>query len=110
MSKSYSWVGCGEYEDIKYDKFDGIAKKDYYAIASWIKDNVLFDQLILEFKTTGTGNPWIHISYIKGDNAKINSVSSTDPNIHKAYQDESTFYIDNFTHNISLANENVLIQ
>ncbi len=51
---------------------------------------------------------WVHISYIKGDNYKINSVSSTDPNIHKAYEDEKTFYIDNFTHKISTANQQLL--
>lgn len=84
---------------------------------NWCKINIPeYHQLIWEYPERGvwsessTNFSWIHISYIKGDNAKINSVSSTDPNIHKSYQDESTFYIDNFTHNISLANENVLIQ
>jgi hydroxymethylglutaryl-CoA reductase len=44
-------------------QFDGISKGDYYDIAQWIKTKVVFDQLLLEYKTTGTGLPWIHISY-----------------------------------------------
>lgn len=44
-------------------QFPSHKKSDYFAIASWIKDNVPYDQLLLEYKNTGTGNPWIHISY-----------------------------------------------
>ena len=44
-------------------QFDGVTKADYYDIAVWIKNNVICDQLLLEYKTTGTGLPWIHISY-----------------------------------------------
>lgn len=44
-------------------QFHGASKSDFYEIALWIRDNVLYDQLILEYKTFGTGNPWIHISY-----------------------------------------------
>lgn len=44
-------------------QFSGASKSDYFAIAQWIKDNVMFDQLLLEYKTTGSGMPWIHISY-----------------------------------------------
>jgi len=43
-------------------QFPGVAKREYYDIAVWIRDNCTFDQLILEYKTTGTGNPWIHVS------------------------------------------------
>jgi hypothetical protein len=50
----------GEAADMQ---FKGVSKKDYYNIAVWIRDNVPFTQLILEYKTTGTGNPWIHIAY-----------------------------------------------
>tara|TARA_R110001583_G_scaffold6787_6_gene34191 strand:- start:4069 stop:4719 length:651 start_codon:yes stop_codon:yes gene_type:complete len=52
---------------------------------------------------------WVHISYIVGDNEKINSVSSTNPKIHKAYKDENTFYLGDFTHKIALANQQLLI-
>jgi Chitinase class I len=51
-------------------QFTGVAKSEYYDIAIWIRDNVLYDQLILEFKTYGTGNPWIHISFNNGGNRK----------------------------------------
>lgn len=44
-------------------QFDGVSKADYYDIAVWIKSNVICDQLLLEYKTTGTRLPWIHISY-----------------------------------------------
>jgi hypothetical protein len=44
-------------------QFAGASKSDYFAIAQWIRDNVPYDQLLLEYKTTGTGNPWIHISF-----------------------------------------------
>lgn len=49
-------------------QFAGAAKSDYYSIAVWIRDNIPFDQLLLEYKTTGSGLPWIHISYNVGNN------------------------------------------
>lgn len=51
-------------------QFRGISKKDYFSIAQWIKDNVTYDQLLLEYKTTGSGLPWIHISFNKSSNRK----------------------------------------
>lgn len=51
-------------------QFDGASKGDYFTIAQWIRDNVVFDQLILEYKTTETKNPWIHISYNPAGNRK----------------------------------------
>jgi hypothetical protein len=52
----------GQAADIQ---FRGVAKAQYYTIAQWIRDNVAYDQLLLEYKTTGTGLPWIHISFNK---------------------------------------------
>lgn len=52
----------GEAADIQ---FPGVPKSDYYKIALWIRDNVPHDQLLLEYKTVGSGMPWIHISYKK---------------------------------------------
>ena len=49
-------------------QFAGASKADYYPIAQWIRDNVSFDQLILEYKTTGSGMPWIHVSFNKAGN------------------------------------------
>lgn len=44
-------------------QFTSAKKSDYYTIAQWIKENVPYDQLLLEYKSTGTGLPWIHISF-----------------------------------------------
>jgi len=44
-------------------QFSKASKADYFTIAQWIRDNVSYDQLLLEYKTTGTGLPWIHISF-----------------------------------------------
>jgi len=43
-------------------------KQLYYDIAIWIKDNVAYDQLLLEYKTTGSGLPWIHVSFNSNGN------------------------------------------
>jgi hypothetical protein len=51
-------------------QFRGVAKSEYYVIAQWIKDNISYDQLLLEYKTTGTGLPWIHISFDKNNQRK----------------------------------------
>jgi hypothetical protein len=49
-------------------QFTGATKADYFTIAQWIRDNVPFDQLLLEYKTTETKQPWIHISFVSGGN------------------------------------------
>ena len=46
--------------DIQYR---GISKSEYYVRAQWIRDNIKFDQFLLEYKTTGTKMPWHHLSY-----------------------------------------------
>lgn len=38
------------------------SKADYFDIATKIAKVIKYDQLLLEYKTTGTGKPWIHIS------------------------------------------------
>lgn len=45
-------------------------KSEYYEIAKWIKANVPYDQLLLEYKTTGSRLPWIHISFNQNGNRK----------------------------------------
>jgi hypothetical protein len=52
----------GQAADIQ---FRGIPKSEYYNIALWIRENITYDQLLLEYKTTGSGLPWIHISFDK---------------------------------------------
>jgi hypothetical protein len=51
--------------DIQYAQ---ARKSDYYTRAIWIRDNIPYDQFLLEFKTTGTGLPWHHISFKAGNN------------------------------------------
>lgn len=51
-------------------QFKGIRPPDYFTIAGWIKDNIVYDQLLLEYKTTGSCLPWIHVSYSKENNRK----------------------------------------
>jgi hypothetical protein len=51
--------------DIQYAQ---ASKADYYTRALWVRDNLPYDQFILEYKTTGTGNPWHHISFNAGGN------------------------------------------
>jgi zinc D-Ala-D-Ala carboxypeptidase len=43
-------------------------KSAYFPVATWIRDNIIFDQLLLEYKTTGSGMPWIHISFNSAGN------------------------------------------
>lgn len=51
--------------DIQYSK---ASKADYYTRALWIRDNIAYDQFILEYKTTGSKLPWHHISFNKAGN------------------------------------------
>lgn len=49
-------------------QFRNVTKGDYYRIAQDIKNLVPFDQFLLEYKTTGTRLPWLHISFNKNRN------------------------------------------
>jgi hypothetical protein len=51
--------------DIQYAS---ASKADYYTRALWVRDNLRFDQFLLEYKTTGTGKPWHHISFSTSGN------------------------------------------
>jgi hypothetical protein len=73
-------------------QFAGAAKSDYFDIAKWIRDSsgIAYDQLILEYKTTGSGMPWIHISYNKSGNRGqvftfMNNVNCKGPGIRGLY-------------------------
>ena len=45
----------------------GVANNE---LADWIKENLMFDQLILEYYTPGEPNSgWVHVSYTKEINA-----------------------------------------
>ena len=44
-------------------------------VARWIKDNLTFDQLILEFHhIDDPGSGWIHCSYVEGQNRNISLI------------------------------------
>ena len=49
-------------------QFPGMTKSDYHQIAKDISKIIPFDQLLLEYKSSGTGLPWIHISYKESNN------------------------------------------
>lgn len=51
-------------------QFTGVPKDGYYEIATILKDLIPFDQLLLEYKTFGTGMPWIHVSFSRNANKK----------------------------------------
>lgn len=49
-----------------------------YELATWIKNNLEFDQVILEFYTKGDPNSgWVHCSYVAGRNRKITTTASS---------------------------------
>lgn len=51
--------------DIQYSK---ASNADYYTRALWVRDNLPYDQFLLEYKTTGSGKPWHHLSFNKSGN------------------------------------------
>jgi len=82
---------------------------------NWCKLNIPeYHQLIWEYPERGDYSmyspsfSWVHISYIEGNNEKINSISSSNPKIHNTYKDENTFFLNNFTHRIAFANQKLL--
>ena len=61
-------------------------KKLYYDIVLWIRDNISYDQLLLEYKTVGSGLPWIHISFNPaGNRATTNPTKNMTFLNHKRY-------------------------
>tara|TARA_R110001606_G_scaffold379589_2_gene539711 strand:- start:828 stop:1400 length:573 start_codon:yes stop_codon:yes gene_type:complete len=82
---------------------------------NWCKTYIpQYHQLIWEYPERGIYSSyspnfsWVHISYIKENNVKVNSVSSSNPKVHKAYRDENTFFLNKFTHKIELANQAII--
>lgn len=58
-SKTVSQHCLGEAVDLQFPKR---SKSEYFDIAKALKDAIPYDQLLLEYKSYGTGNPWIHVS------------------------------------------------
>lgn len=48
--------------------FGSIPKSGYYNIAVWAKDNLPYDQLLLEYR--GSGSAWLHVSLKRSGNRK----------------------------------------
>ena len=77
-SKGISQHELGQAADISFSKVRGQAneRQQFLDISTWIRDNILFDQLILEYrdydrirKVATPKQVWIHISYkTKGQN------------------------------------------
>jgi len=65
IGNSRSQHKTGQACDIQYSS---ATKADYYTRAVWIRDNIKFDQFLLEYKTTGTRNPWHHLSFNSAGN------------------------------------------
>ena len=65
QGESQAQHGTGQAMDIQ---FKGIAPSDYFTIAQWIRDNVSFDQLLLE---KAANAPWIHVSFWSGTGKRV---------------------------------------
>jgi hypothetical protein len=69
-------------------QFSGVSRADYYDIALWIRENVPHDQMLLEYQTGGSGNPWIHLS-LKPDGNRFEVATFRD---HSTYGSYGTLY------------------
>ena len=65
QGESQAQHGFGMAMDIQ---FKGIAPSDYFTIAQWIRDNIAFDQLLLE---KASNAPWIHVSFWSGTGKRV---------------------------------------
>lgn len=82
---------------------------------NWCLQNLpTWNQLIWEYPERGNFSEisqpfsWVHISYIEDDNPKITSLSSDKENLHNSYEGELTQRIGNYTHGVTLADENLI--
>lgn len=65
--------GTGQAMDVQ---FTGITNSQYFAIAQWIKSNIAFDQLLLEYSTArGPLTAWIHVSIYAGNGIQVKPVN-----------------------------------
>jgi hypothetical protein len=70
--------GTGQAMDIQFSKSGGgsISPGEYFAIAQWVKNNISYDQLILEYSTSrGYLVSWLHISVYKDTGRKVTPVN-----------------------------------
>lgn len=52
----------GQAVDIQIPSIGPSNKNEYFNVAKKLATNINYDQFLLEYKTSGTGMPWIHIS------------------------------------------------
>ena len=52
-------------------QFPGIDKKEYYNIALKLAKVLKYDQILLEYKSTGSGLPWIHIGFAANNRGQL---------------------------------------
>jgi uncharacterized protein YcbK (DUF882 family) len=52
-------------------QFPGIDKKEYYNIALKLAKVLKYDQLLLEYKSTGSGLPWIHVGFAANNRGQL---------------------------------------
>lgn len=65
MGSGASQHDRGQAADLQFPNEDN---QGVYEIAKWIRDNVPFDQLILEY---GGNNPWLHVSFNRAGNRPV---------------------------------------
>jgi hypothetical protein len=59
----------------------GFSSADYFTAATWVRDNIVFDQFIIEF---GGIKPWFHLSFDPNKTAQRNMVlTRTSPGVYK---------------------------
>lgn len=60
--------GTGQAVDVQ---FPGVTFDTVWERAQWVKDNIPYDQFILEYLTVGTGGrPWFHLSFSRTGNRR----------------------------------------
>ena len=84
-------------------------------VANWIIQNLpSYHQMIWEFPEKGEFSPsntspsWIHISYVKGNNPKVNSLASNNNSLHSAVETSSTERRGIYTHGITEADQTLV--
>ena len=85
-------------------------------IWNWCFQNLDYHQLIWEFpergdRVDGAGaRSWVHISYVEGNNKKINTIATQREDLHQMYESESTTRKPNSIYNsgIKIADQTLL--
>lgn len=87
--------GTGQGMDIQFNVTGGgsINPAEYFAIAQWIKDNIAYNQLLLEYSTVkGYLVAWLHISIYAGTGKQVVGTSRV------------MTFMNNRTHSVGLSN------